>query len=177
MPGFIQAVTLDDKTNETTGWVVAVAKTYGEAIKAAAVLKVEYDNGPNANVSTESILAEAKRLQAKPDHGRVLGQDRRRGRRLCRRCDKGVEAEYTTEINIHSPLEPMNCTGEIKDGILHLYSGNQFLTRSDRHRGGAVGIDPKNVVIHQAWHRRRLWAAARRRHVRARGCLTAKAIG
>ena len=28
VPGFIKAVTIDDKTGTTTGWVVAVANTY-----------------------------------------------------------------------------------------------------------------------------------------------------
>ena len=45
---------------------MAVANSYPEAIKAADALKVSYDNGPNAAVSSESILAEAKRLQALP---------------------------------------------------------------------------------------------------------------
>src|SRR3979411_1532809 len=35
VPGFIKAVTLDDKTGTTTGWVVAVANTYSNAKKAA----------------------------------------------------------------------------------------------------------------------------------------------
>ena len=64
---------------------------------------------------------------------------------------KVIEAEYTTNINIHAPMEPMNATAEIKDGILHLYTGNQFMTRSTAIAAGAAGIDPKNVVIHQAW--------------------------
>jgi isoquinoline 1-oxidoreductase subunit beta len=65
-PGFIQAVVVEDPTNTVTGWVVAVAKTYPQAIKAAEALKVSYDKGPNANVSSESLLAEAKRLQDQP---------------------------------------------------------------------------------------------------------------
>ncbi len=40
VPGFIKAVTVDDKTGTTTGWVVAVANTYTNAKKAAAALKV-----------------------------------------------------------------------------------------------------------------------------------------
>src|SRR5882724_1374417 len=36
VPGFIKAVTLDDKTGTTSGWVVAVANTYANARKAAA---------------------------------------------------------------------------------------------------------------------------------------------
>lgn len=41
-----------------------MANTYANAKKAAEALRVTYDNGPNAKVSSESLLAEAKRLQA-----------------------------------------------------------------------------------------------------------------
>src|SRR5216683_2285339 len=67
--GFVKAVTLDDKTATTTGWVVAVASDYTAAKMAAAALKITYDKGPNANVSDQTILDEAKRLQKDPDAG------------------------------------------------------------------------------------------------------------
>src|SRR4051812_18424455 len=54
VPGFIKAVTLDDKTGSTSGWVVAVANTYANARKAADALKIAYDGGPNAKLSSES---------------------------------------------------------------------------------------------------------------------------
>ena len=129
---------------------MAVAKTYGEAIVAADLLKVAYDNGPNAQVSSESLLAEAKRLQGQADAGVFYVKDGDAKGALAG-AKKVVTAEYTTEINIHAPMEPMNATAEFKDGILHLYSGNQFMTRSTAIAAGAAGIDPKNVVIHQAW--------------------------
>ncbi|RNL18243.1 xanthine dehydrogenase family protein molybdopterin-binding subunit, partial [Xanthomonas vasicola pv. vasculorum] len=69
VPGFIKAVTLDDKTGSTTGWVVAVANTYANARKAADALQITYDGGPNDKLSSESLLAEAKRLQALDDSG------------------------------------------------------------------------------------------------------------
>ena len=79
--GFIKAVTLDDKTATTTGWVVAVADTYANAKKAADALKIAYDGGPNAKLSSESLLAEAKRLQGARRLRPVLRQGRRhRGR-------------------------------------------------------------------------------------------------
>ena len=53
----------------TTGWVVAVADTYQHARQAAEALKVTWDHGPNAKVSSESLLAEAKRLQKLDDSG------------------------------------------------------------------------------------------------------------
>ncbi|WP_426410791.1 molybdopterin cofactor-binding domain-containing protein [Bradyrhizobium ganzhouense] len=150
VPGFIKAVTLDDKTQTTTGWVVAVANTYANAKKAAAALKVSYDGGPNAKASSESLLEEAKRLQKLDDSGQFFVKDGDPAAALGTAA-KVLEAEYTTSINIHAPMEPMNATAEFKGDILHIYSGNQFATRSGAIAAGAAGIDPKFVVMHQMW--------------------------
>src|SRR5437667_9648567 len=72
VPGFIKAITLDDKTGTTSGWVVAVANTYANAKKAAEALKVSYDGGPNAKLSSESLYTEAKRLQGLDDSGQYF---------------------------------------------------------------------------------------------------------
>ena len=150
VPGFIKAVTLDDKTGSTTGWVVAVANTYASAAKAAAALKIAYDGGPNAKLSSQSLLDEAKRLQALDDSGQFFVKDGDTAAALGTAA-KVLEAEYTTSINIHAPLEPMNATAEFNGDILHIYSGNQFATRSGAIAAGAAGIDPKYVVMHQMW--------------------------
>lgn len=150
VPGFIKAVTLDDKTGSTTGWVVAVANTFANARKAADALKITYDNGPNAKLSSQSLLDEAKRLQALDDSGQFFVKDGDTAAAFGTAA-KVLEAEYTTSINIHAPLEPMNATAEFKGDILHIYSGNQFATRSGAIAAGAAGIDPKFVVMHQMW--------------------------
>jgi isoquinoline 1-oxidoreductase beta subunit len=150
VPGFIKAVIVDDKTATTTGWVVAVANTYAQARKAADALKISYDGGPNAKLSSQSLLDEAKRLQAQDDSGQYFVKDGDPNAVLGSAA-KVLEAEYTTNINIHAPMEPMNATAEFKGDILHIYSGNQFATRSGAIAAGAAGIDPKYVVMHQMW--------------------------
>lgn len=150
VPGFIKAVTLEDKTGTTTGWVVAVANNYANAKKAADALKVTYDNGPNAKVSSESLLAEAKRLQADNASGLFFVKNGDTAEALGK-ASKVMEAEYTTNINIHAPMEPMNATAELKGDIWHVYTGNQFATRSGAIAAGALGVDPKFIVMHQAW--------------------------
>ena len=149
LPGFVQAVVLEDPTGTITGWVVAVAKTYWEAAKAADALKVTYDKGPNANVTSESIVAEGKRLQAAP--GGELFYKVGDAQAALKTAAKVIEAEYTTSINIHAPMEPMNALAEIKDGKLHIHSGNQFFTRSCGIAAAAVGMKPEDVVAHQYW--------------------------
>ncbi|MBR0856396.1 xanthine dehydrogenase family protein molybdopterin-binding subunit [Bradyrhizobium liaoningense] len=150
VPGFMKAVILDDKTGTTSGWVVAVASTYANARKAADALKIAYDGGPNAKLSSQSLLDEAMRLQKLEDSGQFFVKDGDPNAAFGSAA-KVVEAEYTTSINIHAPLEPMNATAEFKGDILHIYSGNQFATRSGAIAAGAAGIDPKFVVMHQHW--------------------------
>ena len=77
VPGFIKAVTLDDKTGSTSGWVVAVANTYASAKKAAEALKITYDNGPNAKVSSESLLDRGQAAAGARRFRPVLRQGRR----------------------------------------------------------------------------------------------------
>jgi CO/xanthine dehydrogenase Mo-binding subunit len=148
--GFIKAVTLDDKTATTSGWVVAVADTYANARKAADALKITYDGGPNAKLSSDSLLTEAKRLQALDDSGLFFVKQGDTAAAFGTAA-KVMEAEYTTSINIHAPLEPMNATAQLQGDIWHIYSGNQFATRSGAIAAGAAGVDPKFVVMHQMW--------------------------
>ena len=150
VPGFIKAVTLDDKTGTTTGWVVAVANTYANAKKAAQALKISYDGGPNAKLSSQSLFDEAKRLQGLSDSGQYFVKDGDPAAALSTAA-KTLEAEYTTSINIHAPLEPMNATAQLQGDIWHIYSGNQFATRSGAIAAGAAEVDPKFVVMHQMW--------------------------
>jgi CO/xanthine dehydrogenase Mo-binding subunit len=43
----------------------------------------------------------------------------------------------------------MNATAQQQGDIWHIYSGNQFATRSGAIAAGAAGVDPKFVVMHQ----------------------------
>jgi isoquinoline 1-oxidoreductase beta subunit len=146
--GFVKAVTLDDKTGTTTGWVVAVATTYDAAKKAAEALKIAYDKGPNAKVSDQTLIDEAKRLQQAGDSGQLFVKKGDSATAIAGAA-KVLEAEYFTSINIHAPLEPMNATAYEKDGVWHIHTGNQFASRTGGIAAGALGVDPKNVVLHQ----------------------------
>jgi isoquinoline 1-oxidoreductase beta subunit len=146
--GFVKAVTLDDKTGTTTGWVVAVATTYEGAKKAADALNVSYDKGPNASVSDGTIIDEAKKLQADDSGGQLFVASGDPAQAIAGAA-KTLEAEYLTSINIHCPLEPMNATAYEQGGVWHVHTGNQFATRTGALAAGALGVDPKHVVLHQ----------------------------
>jgi isoquinoline 1-oxidoreductase len=146
--GYVKAVTLDDKTGTTSGWVVAVASTYEGAKKAAEALKITYDKGPYAKVDDDTLIAEAKKLQASADSGQLFVSSGDPAKAI-EGAAKTFEAEYTTSINIHAPLEPMNALAYEQNGTWHVHTGNQFATRTGGIAAGALGVDPKNVVLHQ----------------------------
>src|SRR5262249_41928199 len=135
-------------TGTTSGWVVAVAATFWGAKKAAEALKIDWDKGPNANVSDEAIIAESRRLQQDGSKGILFVKDGDSAGALASAA-KVIEAEYLTSINIHAPMEPMNALALEKDGVWHIYTGNQFNTRTTAIAAATAGVDPKNVVIHQ----------------------------
>ena len=143
VPGFIKAVTLDDKTGRPPAgwwrWPIPMPTPR----KAADALKITYDNGPNAKLSSQSLLDEAKRLQALDDSGQFFVKDGDTAAAFGTAA-KVLEAEYTTSINIHAPLEPMNATAEFKGDILHIYSGNQFATRSGAIAAARPGSIPSS---------------------------------
>jgi isoquinoline 1-oxidoreductase subunit beta len=148
VPGYIKAVTVDDQTGTTSGWVVAVATTYEGAKKAAAALKIDWDRGPHAAVSDQKIIDESRRLQREGTAGFLFVKDGDSTAAMASAA-KVLEAEYLTSINIHAPLEPMNALALEKDGVWHIYTGNQFATRTTAIAAAIAGVDPKNIVIHQ----------------------------
>ena len=146
--GFVKAVIVEDKTATTTGWVVAVATSYEAAKKAAAALKVDWDKGPYANVSDQSIIDESRRLQKEGTEGFLFVKDGNSAAAMAKAA-KVIEGEYLTSLNIHAPLEPMNALAMEENGVWHIYTGNQFNTRTTLIAAAVAGVDAKNIVIHQ----------------------------
>jgi isoquinoline 1-oxidoreductase subunit beta len=147
-PGFVKAVVVEDVTKTTSGWVVAVAKTYEAARKAAAALKIDWDRGPYATVSDVAIIEQSRRLQQQGQSGFLFVKDGDSAAALATAATI-FEAEYLTSINIHAPLEPMNALAMEQEGTWHIYTGNQFATRTTAIAAAIVGADPKNIVVHQ----------------------------
>ena len=79
---------------------------------------------------------EAKRLQALDDSGLFFVKDGDTAAALGTAA-KVMEAEYTTSINIHAPMEPMNATAQLQGRYLaHLFRQPvRDALRRDRGRG------------------------------------------
>lgn len=150
VPGFLKSITLDDPTGSAPGFVVAVADSYYAAIKAAAALKVEWDNGPNQDVDSDALAKAAEDLLEHPVNvgNWVLDGD---AEKAIAASKKSLTSRYTTSLNLHVPLEPVNATAEMKDGTCHIWAGCQNQTSAISQVATALGVDASKVVIHQCY--------------------------
>jgi len=148
VPGYLQALILDDPTGYTTGFVVVIADAHHAAVNAAKALKVEWDNGPNKHVDSAALADAAKALAENPKtYGNwVLDGD---PARVIAASQKTHTAGYTTELNIHAPLEPVNAIVAFKDGIWQAWAGNQNQSTAVPLMAQALGVEESEVVIHQ----------------------------
>ena len=146
--GYMTHVVVEDPTGSQTGWVMAVANSYWTARKAALALKVDWDLGPNAKVSSKTINDESRRLIDNTANASTFLKEGDAEKAIASAKVKH-EAIYTTTINIHAPLEPLNATVEIRDDVYHIYTGNQFQTLAMGLVPAALGIKPDKVVLHQ----------------------------
>jgi CO/xanthine dehydrogenase Mo-binding subunit/aerobic-type carbon monoxide dehydrogenase small subunit (CoxS/CutS family) len=148
IPGFLQAVSLDDPTGSVTGFVVCVAETYDAADKAAKSLNVAWDSGPNRDVDSLALANAAEALVENPERwgNWVLEGD---AEKKVAGPAKKWTAKYTTSLNLHAPLEPANAIVELIDGSWHAWTGNQNQIAAVPLMARALGVDESKVVIHQ----------------------------
>jgi isoquinoline 1-oxidoreductase len=142
VPGYVATVTLPQL-------VAVVATSYEAAVKARDALKVSWDPGPNASVSTESIFAKfaeaAKDPNATPWHEQGDAKSAMSG------AARQHEATYTTDYVAHMQMEPMNCVARFADGAYDIYTGSQFQTFAVGTLAATLGVDASKIRIHQQY--------------------------
>ena len=140
--GYIATVTLPQL-------VAVVATSYEAAVKARDALKVTWDPGPNANVSTESIFA--KFTQAKDDPNATPWHEQGDVKSAMSAAARRHEATYTTDYVAHMQMEPMNCVVRFADGAYDIYTGSQFQTFAVGTLAATLGVDASKIRIHQQY--------------------------
>jgi isoquinoline 1-oxidoreductase len=128
--------------------VAVVANSYEAAVKARDALKVTWDAGPNANVTTDSIFASF--AKAKDDPGAAAWHEQGDVKGAMGGSARQHEATFTTDYVAHMQMEPMNCVAQIdKDGLYHLYTGSQFQTFAIGSLAAVLGVDASKIRLHQ----------------------------
>ncbi|HSN20518.1 MAG TPA: xanthine dehydrogenase family protein molybdopterin-binding subunit [Usitatibacter sp.] len=124
--------------------VGVVAQHFWAAKKGRDVLEVEWDLGARASLSSTSISAQMREAAKAP--GKVARKAE--GADAMKSAARTVSAEYEVPFLAHAPMEPLNCTVELRDGEAEIWVGSQFQGVDRGAAAKALGVPEEKVTLH-----------------------------
>jgi isoquinoline 1-oxidoreductase subunit beta len=136
--GVRQIIRLDDA-------VAVVADHMGAAKKGLGALKIEWDDGPNAKLTTADVARELE--QATLASGAVAQNIGDAEKALAGAATK-IEATYQVPFLAHATMEPMNCTVHVRQDGCEIWVGTQALARAQASAAKTLGLPLEKVAVH-----------------------------
>ena len=136
--GVRQVVRLDDA-------VAVVADHMWAAKQGLAALAVRWDDGPNAHLSTGDVV---KGLAAAALTPGVVARKQGDAVAAMAGATKKVEAVYEVPFLAHAPMEPMNCTVQVREDGCEVWTGSQVVGRVRAAAADVTGLPLEKVVVH-----------------------------
>jgi isoquinoline 1-oxidoreductase beta subunit len=137
IPGVRQVVVLDDL-------VAVVGEHMWAAWQGLDALKVTWDEGPNAKISSVDIWNELRAASKKDGVVAKSEGDVEKGLTQ----GEPFDADYELPFLAHATLEPQNCTVRLTPGACEIWTGTQVQTRAQEYAAKAAGIPIDKVVVY-----------------------------
>jgi isoquinoline 1-oxidoreductase beta subunit len=128
--------------------VAVVADGYWNAKKGRDALDVQWDDGPNAQVTSASITQLLTEQAGKP--GAQARHDGDPDGALAGAASK-VEAAYELPLLAHATMEPMNCTAHVRADGVDIWAPTQFQTGAQGLGAKIGGVPPEKVQVHTTY--------------------------
>ena len=126
--------------------VAILADSWWTAHRARQTLKVVWDEGASATVSSEGLAATADALSRQPGT-KVLRKDGDVDTALTGAA-RVLEAAYSYPFIAHAPLEPQNCTALMQDGKLVIHAPTQTPQAGRTLVATTLGLPEADVIVH-----------------------------
>ncbi|WP_175693939.1 xanthine dehydrogenase family protein molybdopterin-binding subunit [Burkholderia ambifaria] len=126
-----------------TGIAVYARNTWA-AIAGRNALKVNWDTSAAETRSSDEIYDEYRRRMVGPG---LQAAGRGDAASALKKAGKTVEAEFVFPYLAHSPMEPLNCTIELRKDGAEIWSGCQLQTIDQFITAKILGFKPEQVKI------------------------------
>jgi isoquinoline 1-oxidoreductase beta subunit len=125
--------------------VAVVADHMGAAKKGLAAAAIQWDDGPNAKVSSADIVRQLEEASKQP--GVVARNEGDAGKALAGAAQR-LEAVYQLPFLAHAAMEPMNCTVDLRKDGCDIWVGTQAPTLTQAVVAQLTGLPKDTVKIH-----------------------------
>jgi isoquinoline 1-oxidoreductase beta subunit len=133
------------KVVDVDSGVAVIADGFWAAKRGRDALEVDWDLGPNADVSTEELHARYAELARTP--GLVARSDGDAAGALAK-AEHVLAADFRVPYLAHAPMEPLNCVVDLRDDAMEIWAGTQFQTVDHAAAAATAGLDPEKVQLH-----------------------------
>lgn len=127
------------------GMIAVVAKNYWTARKGLDALKIKWNLGPNATLSSEdirNIIRDAAHFIPA-----VVARDDA-GTDAALKSGKNIEQAYQLPFLAHAPMEPANTTLHVRADGCDVWMGTQVPTRARKAVAKITGLPEEKIAIH-----------------------------
>ncbi|MGO8021174.1 molybdopterin cofactor-binding domain-containing protein [Rhizobium leguminosarum] len=138
VPGVRQVVRLANA-------VAVVADHYGAARKALDSVDIQWDNGPNADLTTEKLVADIRATAGKSG---VIAKSVGDVDASIKMAQSVFEAEYLLPMLAHAAMEPLNCTIEVREDGCDVWVGTQAPAKAQEAVASVLGVPADRVTVH-----------------------------
>ncbi|MBN3884613.1 MULTISPECIES: xanthine dehydrogenase family protein molybdopterin-binding subunit [unclassified Nostoc] len=125
--------------------IAVVADSFWTAKKGRDALTITWNEGPNAELSSEGLQSKYADLANSP--GLVV----RKTGEVTTALDaaaKKLQAVYETPYLAHAPMEPLNCVADVRSHSCDIWTGTQMHTTDQQAACAITGLKPEQVQIH-----------------------------
>ncbi len=125
--------------------VAVVADSSWAAIKGREALEIEWDEGENASLNQNEIVAALEERAAEPG---VITRDDGDFERTRSGADLEITSDYIAPYLSHSPLETMNCTADVRSDGCEIWAPCQFPNIARTLAERITGMPSGQVQVH-----------------------------
>jgi isoquinoline 1-oxidoreductase beta subunit len=136
--GVQQVVRLDNA-------VAVIAEHMWAAEQGLAALDIQWDEGPNATLSSVDIVQQLEEASRGPG---VIAYEEGDVAKAMAGAAKKVEAVYQMPFLAHATMEPMNCTVQVRRDGCEVWVGSQVLARAQATAAEVTGLPLEKVQVH-----------------------------
>jgi isoquinoline 1-oxidoreductase beta subunit len=138
IPGVRQIVVLDDL-------VAVIGDHMWAAKKGLEALKIDWDEGPNARVSSKDVWQD---LRAASEKDGVVAKSVGDIAKALAGGDR-LDAAYELPFLAHATMEPLNCTVHFRPDSCEIWTGTQIMARVQSEAAKAAGLPIEKVIVNQ----------------------------
>ena len=125
--------------------VAVVADHMGAAKKGLAAAAIQWDDGPNAKVSSADIVRQLEEASKRPG---VVARNEGDTEKALASAAQRLEAVYQLPFLAHAAMEPMNCTVHLRKDGCDIWVGTQAPTLTQAVVAQLTGLPKDAVKIH-----------------------------